>query len=60
MKAYEEKKESLRQIVCLKKKNEIVASAWQPEIVGQVEQLRMQEKSMMEAQRENLEGPVIQ
>ena len=40
MKSYEEKKQLHRGIDALKKKkkkNEIVASAWQPKIVGQVE-----------------------
>ena len=41
MKDYEEKKELLRRIATLKKKNKIAAIVWQPEIVGQVEQLKL-------------------
>ena len=59
MKAYEEK-ELLRRIAALKKKNEITTSAWQLEIVGQVEQLKLQEKKLIKNQDTNQEGPVIQ
>ena len=37
IKTFEEKKTILRQISALKKQNEIATSAWQLEIIGQVE-----------------------
>ena len=43
VKAFEEKKILLRRIATLQQKNEVATSAWQPEIIGQVEQLRTQE-----------------
>ena len=60
MKTYEEKQELLRWIVSLKKKNEIAASVGQPKIVGQVEQLRVQEKKLLQNLDTNQEGPMIQ
>ena len=45
-KNYEENKELLRRNAALKKKNEIAASAWQPEIVLQVEHLKRQEQKL--------------
>ena len=60
MKTYEEKQELLRWITALKKKNEIATSARQPEIVSQVEQLRLQEQKLLQNQDTNQEGLVIQ
>ena len=60
MKNYEEKQDLLRRIATLKKMNEVAASAWQPEISGQVEQLKMKEKKLLDTDNINLEGPVVQ
>ena len=57
---FEEKQELLRQIAALKKKNEMAASVGQLEIVGQVEQPRLQEKKLSQNLDINQEGPVIQ
>lgn len=60
MKAYQEKQELLRQIVALKKENEIAANSRQPKMVEQVEQPKRQEQKLLETQKMNLQGPVIQ
>ena len=60
MKAFEEKQTLLRRITTLKQKNEIVMNAWQLWIIGQVEQLRIQEQRLLENQAQNKEGPMVQ
>ena len=56
-KYFEEKQELLRQISVLKKQNEM---AEQPGIVGQVEQLRLQEAMLSQNLNINQGDPVIQ
>ena len=44
----------------MKQKNEVATSAWQLEIIDQVEQLRTQEQRLLGSQVQNREDPVVQ
>ena len=59
-KNHEKKLELTRRLASLRRDNEATINDEPPEIVGEVEQLKLQEKKLLQARNVSQEGPVMQ